>query len=61
MSKVVLPSFSGEEYQPYEIRQLVSALELRFQALEENDLSMFDTSSGFELDDRGVEECLVAL
>lgn len=52
MSKVVLPSFSGEEYQPYELRQLVSALELRFQALEENDVSMFDTDTGFEFDDR---------
>ena len=35
MTKVVLPAFAGEEYQSFEMRQLVSALELRFQALED--------------------------
>lgn len=32
---IVFPSFSGQNYQPFEMRQLVSAIELRFQALEE--------------------------
>ena len=50
MSKVVFPSFSGENYQPYEVRQLVSALELRFQNLEANSASFFD--QGDDLDDR---------
>ena len=43
MSKVVFPSFVSEEYQPYEIRQLVSALELRFQSLETDSESLFST------------------
>jgi hypothetical protein len=51
MSKVVFPSFSGENYQPYEIRQLVSALELRFQNLEANAASFFDTGND-DLDSR---------
>ncbi|MHC4312619.1 MAG: LamG domain-containing protein [Planctomycetota bacterium] len=47
MTKVVFPSFSSEEFQPYEIRQLVSALELRFQSLETASQSaLFDTTGG---------------
>lgn len=34
-NRVVFPSFSGGEYTAFEMRQLVSALELRFQALEQ--------------------------
>lgn len=52
MSKVVFPSFSGENYQPYEIRQLVSALELRFQSLEVAGESLFDTGDSSNLDSR---------
>lgn len=34
MTKVVLPSFASPDFKPFEMRQLVSALELRFQSLE---------------------------
>ena len=44
MAKVVLPSFSGEEYQSHEMRQLVSALDLRFQSIESASFEIFDTS-----------------
>ena len=34
MTKVVFPSFREQEYSQFEMRQLVSALELRFQSIE---------------------------
>lgn len=36
IQKVVFPSFRENDYSQYDMRQLVSALELRFQALEAN-------------------------
>ena len=48
MTKVVFPSFPDDTFRGYEIRQLVSALELRFQALEETTQSdLFDTGDDF--------------
>ncbi len=52
MSKVVFPSFAGEIFEPFEMRQLVSALELRFQSIEADGQSLFDTETGNELDNR---------
>ena len=34
IQRVTFPSFIGDDYPPYEMRQLVSALDLRFTALE---------------------------
>ena len=31
---IAFPSFTADEYRPYEMRQLVSAVELRLQGLE---------------------------
>lgn len=42
MTRISFPSFSGKELLPYEMRQLVSALELRFGLLERG--SSFDLS-----------------
>jgi len=51
-TKVVFPSFRGEEYPSYEMRQLVSALELRFQSIEANtDLSVTGSETS-DLDGR---------
>lgn len=36
MTKIHFPQFSREEYSPFEMRQLVQVLELRFQQLESN-------------------------
>jgi hypothetical protein len=43
-NKVVFPAFSGQLFQPQEMRQLVSALELRFQSIESQTVDIFDTS-----------------
>jgi hypothetical protein len=43
MTTVVFPAFAGTSFQPDEMRQLVSALELRFQSLESEGQSLFNT------------------
>ena len=50
MTKVVFPSFSGQNFQPWEMRQLVSALELRFQALESASQDSLYSTDAFEGD-----------
>lgn len=48
MTKIHFPQFSREDYSPFEMRQLIQALELRFQQLESNiDISL-DTTGGVE-------------
>ena len=53
MTKVVFPSFRDAEYSQFEMRQLVSALELRFQSIEsEIQPSVIpDTTGGIDPDD----------
>jgi len=51
MTKVVFPAFSGENFEPYEMRQLVSALELRFQSIEADNETQV-SNDGTELDGR---------
>ena len=48
ITRVVFPSFGDEEYAPYEMRQLVSALELRFQSIE-SDQDSSTTQADLEL------------
>jgi len=48
MPKIHFPAFNTEKFSGYEIRQLVSALELRFQALEADNDSLFDTGTDIE-------------
>jgi hypothetical protein len=52
IQKVVFPSFRENEYSQYDMRQLVSALELRFQSLESNVEGFFPTSADADFDDR---------
>jgi len=52
MTKVVLPAFGGEIFSAQEMRQLVSALELRFQSIEQESTSLFDTGDSNDLDNR---------
>jgi hypothetical protein len=37
-TRIIFPAFSSDAYQPFEMRQLVSALELRFQQLEDSSI-----------------------
>lgn len=52
MAKVAFPTFREDGYTAYEMRQLVSALEFRFQALEASSDSLFDTGDTDDLDNR---------
>lgn len=52
IQKVVFPSFRENEYSQYDMRQLVSALELRFQALESNVEGFFPSVEDETLDSR---------
>jgi hypothetical protein len=48
MTKIHFPQFSREDYSPFEMRQLIQALELRFQQLESNIDTSFDTTGGVD-------------
>jgi hypothetical protein len=53
VGKVVFPAFSNnEDVSPQEVRQLVSALEYRFQLLEQESGSLFNTGDTNDLDNR---------
>ena len=52
IQKVVFPSFRESEYSQYDMRQLVSALEIRFLSLESNVEGFFPTSVDSDFDDR---------
>ena len=46
MTIIHFPQFSRDDYSPFEMRQLVQALELRFQTLESNPDVSLDTTGG---------------
>lgn len=48
VNKITFPSFSNSEYSQFDMRQLVSALELRFGSLEANTENLFDTGTAFD-------------